>query len=287
MRRSIIIFAIGVLNISGIMDISANAVDFASPPPNISTFESQISQSVLEVSCGGVKSVGFAGNYTVTQEMKDNGQNSVVLTSATGTQNCRNRGSGIPFTYSGKSYMGTINFWNGTEPDFANFTTSVNIPNIPLYGTDRPSPGWWVDVVQNIQGFGLVWRQSKVELYNEKTLKFTIDSVTPAVTDNALVFNNQGRFIGIVSSSQSVPIPGQVIIQGAPLQCGFDNQSTFSPTNCGKKAVDIWPQGSIPPPVSTTIAQSSNQEYLDVTAAISKVNIETQKDIQNCMNKII
>ena len=265
--------------VAGVTPLQSSAADFSSAPTNISSFENQINQSLLEMTCGGVKSVGFSGTYTISQEMKDKGLNTLALTSATGTQSCRYASSGVPFNYLGKSYMGSISYWNGNDPDFASFSTSVNIPQIPLFGYEKPAPGWWVDVVQNIQGFGLVWKHSKVELYNDNTLKFTIDAITPGVTDNALVFNNQGTFIGIVSSSQSMPIAGQVIVQGAPLQCGLNKQSLYRPTNCGKNAIDIWVPGQAAPVV---VAAPSSQEIIDVANAINKQVPIIQKQIQSC-----
>jgi len=260
----------------------ASAADFSSAPANIVSFENQINQSLLEMTCGGVKSVGFSGTYTISQEMKDKGQNTLALTSAAGTQSCRYASSSVPFNYLGKTYSGSISYWNGTDPDFASFSTSVNIPQIPLFGYDKPASGWWVDVVQNIQGFGLVWKQSKVELYNDNTLKFTIDAITPGVTDNALVFNNQGVFIGIVSSSQSMPIAGQVIVQGAPLQCGLNKQSLYRPTNCGKNAIDIWVPGVQAPSTPSPAAGSITQEYLDMVNAFNSQTSTVVKQLQNC-----
>ena len=268
--------------VAGVTPLQSSAADFSSAPTNISSFENQINQSLLEMTCGGVKSVGFSGTYTISQEMKDKGLNTLALTSATGTQSCRYASSGVPFNYLGKSYMGSISYWNGNDPDFASFSTSVNIPQIPLFGYEKPAPGWWVDVVQNIQGFGLVWKHSKVELYNDNTLKFTIDAITPGATDNALVFNNQGTFIGIVSSSQSMPIAGQVIVQGAPLQCGLNKQSLYRPTNCGKNAIDIWVPGVQAPSTPTPAAGSITQEYLDTVNAFNSQSTTVIKQLQNC-----
>jgi hypothetical protein len=212
--------------------------------------------------------------------MKDKGQNTLILTTGTGIKPCRGSG-GIQLTYLGKNYLGTTQYWNGQNPDFATIITSVNIPTLSLYDVAIPAPGWWVDVVQNIKGFGLVWRRSKVLLYNDKLLYFMIDATEPAVSDNALVFNNQGAFIGVVTSSQPGVSAGQVIVQGAPLQCGLDKTASYAPTNCGKRALDIWIPGTSVPVVA---AGPSNQEYIDVTAAIGKVAQSTQKLIQSCQD---
>ena len=220
----------------------AAAADLTTPPSNIEAFENNLNQSLIETSCGGVRSVGFAGNYTITQEMKDKGQNTLILTTGTGMKSCRIFGTNIPLVYQKKDYTGSIQWWNGQNPDFATVVTSLNVPTLPLYSSSIPYPGTWVDVVQNVVGFGLVWSHSKVILYNDKMLYFMIDPILPAATENALVFNNQGTFIGVVTSSQPGVPAGQVIVQGAPLQCGLNNQSVLFPTGCGKKAVEYIPK---------------------------------------------
>lgn len=278
MKRQIAAIVISILGFSTIQTVAANATDFNSAPSNIAAYENKINQSLVEVSCELGSSVGFSGSYTITQEMKDKGQNSLILTTGTGIKPCRYSGS-VQLTYLKKDYLGTTQWWNGQNPDFATVITSVNIPALPLFGSDKPAVGWWVDVVQNIKGFGLVWRQSKVLLYNDKLLYFMIDATSPMVTDNALVFNNQGTFIGVVTSSQPGVAQGQTIVQGAPLQCGLDKSSLFSPTNCGKKGVDIWVPGVVTPVVT---ALASDQEYVDVTNAISKSIVKIQNQIQSC-----
>jgi hypothetical protein len=207
----------------------------------LSSFEREINNSLVEVVCSGVYGVGFAGRYDLTQEFKDAGFNSLILTTATATSACRYFNSSIFVTYKGKRDNGLIRFWNGQTSDFASIQSRLTIPTLYLYGNDLPKKDWWVGVVQNVPGFGLVWAQSKITVVNKEKMIFAIDSIVPYVTDNALVFNNQGTFMGVLSSFGITMPQGQVVVQGAPLQCQ-SSKSNSSPTatNCGELATEVW-----------------------------------------------
>jgi len=271
----------------------ANASTFQSSPPDVGSFRRNLENSIVEVKCGTTYSVGFAGNYTITPAMKDKGQNSLILTTGTGIANCRSSLKSAQISYKGVSSIADTQFQNGSNPDFASIITSVNIPPLQLYGTTLPESGWWVDVVRSVPGFGLVWESSHIKFVNSEKLTFTIDQITPGVVDNALVFANDGQFIGMLSSFGTTPIMGQVVVQGAPLQCQL-SKSNSSPTVtiCGKLASEIWVAQSTvvptttpkPTPSATKIAQPIiSQENYD---ALLESNTQLKSQIASLQAQV-
>jgi len=257
------------------------ASDFSTQPTDIVSFENNLNNSIVEVLCGGLSGVGFSANYNIKQEFKDSGFNSLILTTATNTFSCRFYNSSVFLTFKGKKDNGNIWFWNGQSSDFSLVQSHLSIPPLNLYGEDLPQEGWWVDVVQNVPGFGLVWKHSIVRLVNAEKMIFTVDAISPNITDNALVFNNQGTFLGVLSSYQVTEPTGQVIVQGAPLQCQLSkSDSTPTVTNCGKFASQIWKS----PASSTADALPANQTAISAynTATDELENLTTA--VQDCTN---
>jgi hypothetical protein len=128
-------------------------------------------------------------------------------------------------------------------PDFGVFSSSVIIPELSLWGPTPPNVNSWVGIVRYAPGFGFVWAESKVVAYNPDTVTFAINPTVPLVEKNALVFNNKGEFLGIVSKLGIKAVEGLVLVHGAPLQCPL-NKMTSSPgiTTCdeGVYAQNIW-----------------------------------------------
>jgi len=257
---------------------SAVAIDFTSPPANIANFEKKLNESLVEVLCSGVPGVGFSGNWSLSSSFKDSGFNSLILTTATATSACRWSNSSVFITYKGKRDNALINFWNGQTSDFANVKSRLTIPTLDLWDSELPKKNWWVHIVQNVPGFGLVWNSSTIRLVNTEKVIFTVDSIVPYVTDNALVFNNQGAFLGVVSSFGAMQPQGQLIVQGAPLQCQL-SKANSSPTitNCGKFASEIWKDSgtaSEPNKDSSTESDAETEENQLFPQYISHTNLK-------------
>jgi hypothetical protein len=180
--------------------------------------------------------------------------------------------------YKGKTYQGTV--WNSGEalPDFGVFRTSAIIPSLPLWGTEAPSEGSWVAVVNYLSGFGFSWKESKVLAYNPETLIFAISPTVPLLEKNALVFNNKGDFLGVVSKFGVKAIVGAVLVHGTPLQCPINASLNIpSVTNCreGVYAQNIWKNsattpGSTPNSKQVCVLATPGSGYSD------KSNLEEQ-----------
>lgn len=235
--------------------IFASQVNFAygatqlltSRPSNFDEFKIKINTSLVGFTCSGNESIGFSANWTITEDSRNTGVNSLIFTSNNSLMSCGGYQSTFKFDYKNKSYDGkTLN--RGTSlPDFGNFSTSVVIPKLPIYNTTPPSIDSWAGVVRYTPGFGFLWSESKVRAYNPETLIFAIDPTVPLIEKNALIFNSQGDFMGIVSKMGVQPVEGLTLVHGAALQCQF-NQKQSSPTltNCGEGnyAQNIWSESS-------------------------------------------
>jgi hypothetical protein len=222
---------------------SAAETGLSARPSNFESFKSKINESLVGVSCGNENSVGFSAKWTVTEEDKNNGINSQIFTTGQSLFKCGRVGASATFDYKGKSYSGKI--WNssGSMPDFGGFSASVNIPQLPLWGSDAPVENSWVAVIRFAPGFGFIWSESFVRAYNPETLIFAIDPVVPVINKNALVFNNRGIFIGVLSTQATKQVEGLTTVHGAPLQCPLNQyQTSPSVTNCqnGDFAQTIW-----------------------------------------------
>lgn len=254
--------------VTALFSSPAFAVDMNTAPIDLKTFQSNLSNSLVELRCGLTYSIGFAGNYNFSQQMKDKGQNSLLLTSATGMNGCKYSSSEVRMSYKGAVNFGSTYFvYNGTSSDFASVVTSVNIPTLPLFSREQPQPGWWVGIVRSVPGYGIVWESSKVRYVNPKTMTLSVDAIAPGVEDNALVFSRDGQFIGMLSSLGAQKIPGQLNVQGAPLQCQLSkNNVTPTVTNCGMLASEVWISGPNESSGSDTV-RSADKEATDASNA--------------------
>lgn len=216
---------------------------FDKPPANFETFKSKINESLVGFNCNGNNSIGFSAEWNISTEEKNKGRNSNIFTSGNSLASCGRYDTVFDFVYKSNTYQGKI--WNSglSLPDFGGFSTSAIIPSLSLWGNDAPSVGSWVGVVRYAPGLGFIWTESKVRAFNSETLIFAIDPTIPLVEKNALVFNNKGVFLGIVSKLAIQAVEGLVLVHGAPLQCPLNkSQTSPSVTDCpdGTFAQNIW-----------------------------------------------
>jgi hypothetical protein len=262
-------------------------VDFAfsatqlltSRPSNFDDFKNKINTSLVGFTCSGNESIGFSANWTMSDDTKNTGVNSFIFTSNNSLMSCGGYQSTFKFEYKNKTYDGKT--WNrGTSlPDFGNFSTTVVIPKLPIYNNTPPTIDSWVGVVRYTPGFGFLWSESKVRAYNPETLIFAIDPTVPLIEKNALVFNSQGDFIGIVSKIGVQPVEGLTLVHGAALQCQF-NQAQSSPTlsQCGdgNYAQNVWSESS-PKYLAKVKFLNSFKENV---AAYETLNTKVKKQVQ-------
>jgi hypothetical protein len=234
-----------------------------SQPANFELFKAKINESLVGFRCRGSDSIGFSGNWRITDEDKNTGINSWVFAPGSSLSNCGRYLSKFNIEYKAKTYEGTVWISGERMPDFGSFKTSLTIPSLPLWGTDAPSEGSWVGVVTYLSGFGFSWKESKVIAYNPETLIFAISPTVPLIEKNAFVFNNKGDFLGVVSKFGVKAIENGVLVHGAPLQCNLNkSQGASTVTICadGVYAQDIWKNSA------TTLSSTPNSKQVCVLA---------------------
>ena len=225
----------------------AEATEYETAPSDLASFEAKLAPSFVGVECNSKTGIGFAGNYSIGSDDKNNGINSILLTNKALIMPCVNWGSRTVNVYQNeKKFSASILGWGAlNSDDFASASTSVVLPNLPLYGFVQPEVGWWVDIAAYVPGFGIKWISSSISLVNVKTLEFLVKITDPILANGGLVFDKYGTFLGVASTATNQSV-GYTTIVGAPKQCKPTNASQASATLCtgnGGKAAgpeDIW-----------------------------------------------
>lgn len=244
------------------------ASPYDSAPADIKSYEASLLKNLVVVKWGFNYGVGFAGTYNVTQEQKDKGINSIVLTTSSTIspdndplKGCFAKGNDqkVSVNYLDKSYDGTCWSWNRDGTDFAVVATSVTLPRVALYDNYWPKVDGWVEIAYYVDGFGIQLRPSRVKIINEKLYVLGLEKITPAMKYGGLAFNSLGNFVGTVSPYGPGTIPGDYMkLNGAPLQCPWEN-STATITNCSTRTdiaqsarAGVWTIDSPSAPVAST-----------------------------------
>jgi hypothetical protein len=236
------------------------------PPSDIKSFEKTLLESIATISCTYKKGIGFFGTYTLSQESKDKGYNSLIVTNQSLINDCiRNSGGAITIGFNGKNYNSVYSGFNVDGTDLATVISSLSPPEISLYDNYWPKIGSWVYVAYFVESFGIIFRSSRVQLINETTYVIAIDGITPAPTYGGLVFNSAGNFVGTVAMMGPGTAPsGMLKVHGAPLQCEIPGAERGTITRCSEGTRGkIWtidaPSSSIskPTPIPTTRSSST------------------------------
>ena len=243
-----------VLILALLQPTSAQAASpYDAPPSDLKSFEKTLLESIATISCTYKKGIGFFGTYSLSQESKDKGYNSLIVTNQSLIYDCIwNSGGSITIGMNGKNYTSNYSGFNSDGTDMATVISSLSPKEIDLYDSYWPKIGGWVHVAYFVEGFGIIFRSSKVQLINESTYVLAIDNVSPTPTSGGLVFNSSGVFMGTVATIGPGTAPaGMLKVHGAPLQCattGID-RATISNCSSGNRAT-IW---TIDPPSGIVI----------------------------------
>jgi len=274
-------------------NIGINAAStFNAAPANLKTFEANLERSLATITCGVKTGVGFFGSYNITQELKNQGTNSIVLTNNSLVESCKTYSTQeVPLSFQGKNYKGKVTSWNTEGSDFATLNTSVAAETLALFDSNWPENGWWVDVAYYVNGFGIVWRSSQVSIVNEKEYILAIDKISPAPVTGGLVFNSQGIFIGVVTSL-GLPFQNDLLkVHGAPLQCNEKGGSQNTVTICGggstinySARANVWTIKSGVVPIVSSTAKPASAELTDTILAVEKALNSYNETVSECAN---
>lgn len=282
------------------------AAQAASPyddaPADLKSYEAALLKNLAVIKYGFSYGVAFAGDYSLSQEQKDKGINSILLTTAStlnpendSLKGCFAKGNDqkVSVIYSDRTYDGTCWSWNRDGTDFAVVSASVTLPRISLYDSYWPKVGGWIQVAYYVDGFGIQLRPSKVRIINEKLYVLGLDKISPSMKYGGLAFNSLGNFVGTVSPFGPGTIPGDYLkLNGAPLQCGWEN-SDATITNCSTRSniaqsarAGVWTIDSPSAPTSSPspkpIVDSPANEVNDANAAVVDALAALSESIDTC-----
>lgn len=288
LMRLVSIFVILLSVLSPIPAYAASPYD--NPPADLKSFENSLLKKLLIVKYGTTFGIGFAGSYSISQELKDKGINSLVVTTNSTLspdndvlKGCFLRGADrrVSLTSVEKNFEGECFGWNSDGTDFAIITTTVTLPVVQLYDSYWPKQDGWIDVAYYVDGFGIIFRPSKIKLINEKLYVFAIEKVSPSMKFTGIAFNSLGNFVGTVSSFGPGTVPAEYLkLNGAPLQCSWEN-SNSTITNCSTRTnfsqsarTGVWTIDSPSAPAATTPSpkptiDSNANEASDANKAVS------------------
>lgn len=263
------------------------ASPYDGPPSDLKAFEKTLLASLATISCTYKKGLGFFGTYALSQESKDRGQNSLIVTNQSLVNDCiRSSAGSISIGFGGRNYISASSGFNVDGTDLATVVSSLSPPKITLYDNFWPKLGGWVYVAYYVEGFGIIFRSSKVQLINETTYVLAIDGVTPTPVYGGIVFNSSGNFVGTVAMMGPGSAPaGMLKIHGAPLQCEIAGIERATITRCTEGTrTKIWtidpPSGVViqptprpsPTPTSSVIAREITAAQLTVAQAVQRFN---------------
>ena len=248
-----------ILILALLQPTSAQAASpYDGPPSDLKSFEKTLLESIATISCRYKKGIGFFGTYSLSQESKDKGYNSLIVTNQSLINDCiRTSGEAITIGFNGKNYNSVYSGLNVDGSDLATVISSLSPPQISLYDNYWPKLGSWVHVAYFVESFGIIFRSSKVQLINESTYVIAIDGITPMPTYGGIVFNSDGNFMGTVAMMGPGTAPaGMLKVHGAPLQCEISGIQRGTITRCSEGTREkVWtidpPSGIVVKPTPT------------------------------------
>ena len=284
------------------LPIQAHAASpYDGPPADLKALELKLLNSIATISCTYKKGIGFFGSYSLSQESKDKGYNSLIVTNQSLIYDCiYNSGGSITIGFNGKTYSSTYSGFNSDGNDLATVISSLNPPTISLWDKYWPDIGGWVYVAYYVEGFGIIFRSSRVKLVNQDLFVLAIDNISPVPLYGGIVFNSEGNFVGTIASIGPGTAPvGMLKVAGAPLQCRIAGVSSGTITNCQSTSDSLAPRNGVwtinppsgavitptptPKPTPTPTQQVTNpRELISAQDAALKALSLYDKAVENC-----
>lgn len=240
------------------------ASPYDSPPDDIKSFEKTLLGSIATISCTYKKGIGFFGTYSLSQDSRDKGYNSLIVTNQSLITDCKGRQGNPTIGFNGKNYVSEVWGSNLDGSDLATVISSLSPPQINLYDNYWPKIGSWIYVAYYVEGFGIIFRSSKVQLINETSYVIAIDGISPAPTYGGLVFNSAGNFVGSIAMMGPGTVPsGMIKVHGSPLQCEIPGAERGTITRCSEGTREkIWtidsPSNVVSKPTPTPTTRTSS-----------------------------
>lgn len=228
------------------------ASPYSGKPTNIETIKNQILDALFIVKYGNKTELAFAGNYSLSQSTKDDGYESLLVSSRDYIDQCyyesiSNRTLKLVIENRGKTYKGTCWGFGLEYVDMATIATPFKSPTLPLWDSYMPQPGGWLIAVYYVPGFGVTFKETEVGIVNKQTYVMGVEKFSPAPTGSALLFNQDGSFVGILTTKGVGTVPIEYFkVHGAPLQCSPASTEGNAITNCStRKSVNESAQDGV------------------------------------------
>jgi hypothetical protein len=223
------------------LPIAAAASPYSSKPTNIENIKNKLLDSLFIISYENKKELGFVGNYSLSQSTTDEGYKSGIITSRFLLEQCfyqsfESRKFRLEIELKGKPYKGTCWGWATEYVDMATVYTALEVPSLPLWDSYIPKIGGWLIAAYFVPGFGITFRETAVGILNKETFILGVEKFSPEPTGSALLFNQNGSFVGILTAKGVGTVPKEYFkVHGAPLQCSPAGTTGSAITNCNTR----------------------------------------------------
>ena len=220
---------------------AAAASPYASKPSSVESVKSKLLESLFIITYENKKELGFVGSYSLSQSNKDEGYSSGIVTSRFLLEQCfyqsfESRKFRLEIEYKGKPNKGTCWGWAAEYVDMATVYTALEVPPLPLWDNYVPKIGGWLIAAYFVPGFGITFRETAVGIINAETFVLGVEKFSPEPTGSALLFNQDGSFVGILTSRGVGTVPKEYFkVHGAPLQCSPAGTTGAAITNCSTR----------------------------------------------------
>jgi hypothetical protein len=263
------------------LPIAAAASPYSSKPTNIENIKNKLLDSLFIISYENRKELGFVGNYSLSQSTTDEGYKSGIITSRFLLEQCfyqsfESRKFRLEIELKGKPYKGTCWGWATEYVDMATVYTALEVPSLPLWDSYIPKIGGWLIAAYFVPGFGITFRETTVGIINKETFILGVEKFSPEPTGSALLFNQDGSFVGILTAKGVGTVPKEYFkVHGAPLQCSPAGTTGSAITNCNTRnstndsaQAGVWTidETAIPKP-SPTPTPSPTKSAVDASIA--------------------
>lgn len=301
-KRSKLVIALVIFGLISIFQLqpsylpmAAAASPYSSKPTNIESIKNKLLDSLFIISYENKKELGFVGNYSLSQSTTDEGYKSGIITSRFLLEQCfyqsfESRKFRLEIELKGKPYKGTCWGWATEYVDMATVYTALEVPSLPLWDSYIPKIGGWLIAAYFVPGFGITFRETAVGILNKETFILGVEKFSPEPTGSALLFNQNGSFVGILTAKGVGTVPKEYFkVHGAPLQCSPAGTTGSAITNCSTRnstnesaQAGVWtidetatpkPTPTPTPSPSKSAVDASIEAYDAFNAAVDSYNL--------------
>lgn len=180
---------------TAIIPTQQEVVRAGSAPDDLVGLSAEITESVVQLSCGNAAGTGFAIDIEPSQGMTDLGKETYLVTNQHVIAGCEN--SIVNGTdYFGNNFTAEVIAYDVTD-DVAGLITSQNLPTLDWAG-ERPAVGWWVGAIGNPYELRGSLTTGNVSQVNADDLVVTA-ALNPG-NSGGPVFDREGRVLGVATA---------------------------------------------------------------------------------------